>query len=308
MLDSGEELDFQVIDLIYKNGFDDFGICDAKIPNKDKSNIESWIERKLYGSMYWYADRQNIRIKLENLGLNPKSVLVFASSYKSSIGEEITSKSKYKISRYALGKDYHKVLRKKQKPILNLLKSLYPNFKFRGGIDSLPIPEKIFARESGLGWTGKNTLLLNRKLGSYFFISVILTDLALKPTQNKEVDRCGSCNACVDACPTNALFESYKIDASKCISYLTIENKSESIEHTHNWIFGCDICQEVCPWNYRKAIKNYTQIEEFKPKDFSFLEEEILSLDENKYYEKSSDTALSRINYQQFKRNIRASK
>jgi epoxyqueuosine reductase len=216
-----------------------------------------------------------------------------------------------KISRYSVGKDYHTVLKEKGTILIKYLKENYPDHHFRQGVDSLPVPEKILSRQAGIGWIGKNTNLINENLGSYFFLAVILTDLNLKEDSPAK-DRCGTCRACLDACPTGALFDEYKIDAGKCISYFTIETKKEDLtqekENFKSWVYGCDICQEVCPWNSVKARKNkvYTKEKDFTVKDFfKRLEpESILNLSENEFNKLKDESAMERISYSNYKRNI----
>lgn len=291
-------------------GFELFGVSDAIVPEKDKENLSEWVNKKLYGKMEWYPRNQDLRLQLSNLGFLPKSVIVLGVVYLDKDYEEVFSSKEYKISRYATGKDYHLVLREMAKPLLQYLKKTFPNFHFRQGVDSLPVSEKIFARIAGIGWQGKNTNIINENLGSYFFISVILTDLQLLATA-PATDRCGTCNACLDACPTGALFAPYKIDAGKCISHHTIEDRRETFEpREDNWIYGCDICQEVCPWNRVKARKRnvFTTKKEFAIREEvkAITKEDFFHMTEEAFQNFVKESAMDRITFSMFKRNLKS--
>ncbi|XDD51992.1 tRNA epoxyqueuosine(34) reductase QueG [Leptospira sp. WS92.C1] len=304
MLES-KELISELGGLIETSGFDLYGICKAIIPEEDKSHILSWVEKGKNGKMDWYPKNMDLRLDFKNLGFEPRSVIVLGVLYNDPEYENIFKTIPFRFSRYAIGEDYHRVLRRLAKPILKELKNRYPNNRFRQGVDSLPIPEKVLARESALGWIAKNTNLIHPEFGSYFFISVILTDLPMEIANLPVKDRCGSCTACIDACPTGAL-EPYRIDAGKCISHHTLEDRSPTIPDTFGWIAGCDICQEVCPWNRVKAKKKGIQTlrEEFKLRPF-FRENpnSILDLDENGFAKLFADSAISRMDYSMFQRN-----
>ena len=291
-------------------GFSLFGVADAIVPERDKENILSWVEQGLAGKMDWYARNQDLRLNLNNLGFIPRSVIVLGCLYQDRDYEEVFATKDFKISRYATGKDYHTVLKKMSLPLLKYLRENFPEKKFRQGVDSLPVPEKVFASEAGIGWQGKNTNIINEDLGSYFFLSVILTDLHLLATQ-PVTDRCGTCRACLDACPTGALFEPYKIDAGKCISHHTIEDRSETFSDpvaNGKWVYGCDSCQEVCPWNRVKAKKKevYTLNEEFKLREEfkTFTKEDFLEMTEEEFKEFVKGSAMDRITISMWKRNF----
>ncbi|HNF25521.1 MAG TPA: tRNA epoxyqueuosine(34) reductase QueG [Leptospiraceae bacterium] len=294
-------------------GFDLAGVCRAEIPEQDRKNIIEWTEKGLYGEMDWYPKNMNLRLKFENLGFTPKSVIVLGVLYNTAETERIISQNNYKISRYAARKDYHKVIKTMGKPLMNFLASAFPENHFRMGTDSLPVSEKVLAKEAGLGWIGRNTNLINSEKGSYFFLSEILTDLELSPDSPVK-DRCGKCRACLDACPTGALFEEYKINAEKCISYLTIESErmDQPLEFKNKrkgWIYGCDICQEVCPWNHAVAVKknSYSTRPEFIPSNrLLFMNrDEIESLNEESFQDAQSGTSMERISFRMIQRNIR---
>jgi epoxyqueuosine reductase len=292
-----------------KLGFDLCRITEAKIPEEDKQNIKHWISENYHGEMKWYEKNLELKFDFKNLGFEVKSVIVLASIYNDSEYEKIFKGHSFKFSKYAVGEDYHSVLRKKSIPLIEFLNFNFPNQKFRFGVDSLPVPEKVLARESGIGWQGKNTNIINPELGSFFFISVILTDVQFF-YDAPITDRCGSCRACLDACPTHAIFEEYKIDASKCISYSTIEDKREKFSNDidlAHWIYGCDICQDVCPWNSKVAKKKSVNTKEsaFKIRDIfkTKSSEEFLNMSESEFTEFQKSSAVDRISYKMFLRN-----
>jgi epoxyqueuosine reductase len=330
------EIQTDLKNLAIKNGFDLIGFTDASLSIQDRSNIESFIQKKFYATMRWFPERQNIRVNFENLGFNPNTVIALGMVYKprSTDIEELKEISQ-EISCYSWGEDYHKVLKSKAKPILKYLKDLFPKYKFRQGVDSLPLPEKILARNAGLGWIGKNTLLIHPKIGSYFFITLILCEVKIHMRdknnqllhqekdsgenifnliESSTKDRCGKCTACIDACPTNAIVAPYQLDANLCISHHTIEYKNnefpQSIQ-TKGWIYGCDICQNVCPWNRVVATKQgiETKTEEFFPLPVFKKEKELIySMDKEAFEKEFSKSAIARIGFKNWRRNIHKGK
>ncbi|PJZ70137.1 tRNA epoxyqueuosine(34) reductase QueG [Leptospira perolatii] len=292
--------------IAFQNGFQLVGAAKALVPNSDKKNILQWVQEGRFGTMNWYPKNMNLRLELEGLGFSPESVLVLGAVYYDEDSEAKLDRSKFRFSRYAMGEDYHSVLRKRTKSLLEVLRTRFPENQFRHGVDSLPVPEKVLAREAGIGWIGKNTNLIHEDFGSFFFLSTIFTDLPLRIESTVAKDRCGTCDLCIRACPTSAL-EPYRIDARKCISYRNIEDKSEEATSLHGWLYGCDICQEVCPWNRVKAKsrKVRTAIPEFKPKAH-FIEEpeKLLRLTEDEFTSFFSDSAVLRIGFKKYRRNI----
>lgn len=293
-----------------KIGFDLFGISKAIIPQKDKDNFQEFIDKGYHGNMSWFPERQEIRNHFSNLGFLPKSAICLGVVYNTQNYKSIMKRNRFKISRYAIGQDYHKVIRKMGKELISILKKNFLNYHFRQSVDTLPISEKVLSANAGLGWIGKNTNLISTAKGSYFFLSVILTDYEFnifKPS----INRCGKCTKCIDACPTNALIEPYKINASLCISYSTIENRDTVIPEElssklNGWIYGCDICQEVCPWN-EKAEKNniFSQLDDFLPLEiFTKPADHLIDMSEDEFNSFKKNSAISRISYQQWKRNI----
>ncbi|EQA46750.1 epoxyqueuosine reductase [Leptospira broomii serovar Hurstbridge str. 5399] len=306
MFMESKELLSELESLVHKNGFQLFGAARAVVPESDKRNILEWVREGRHGNMDWYPRNMKLRLELEGLGFHPETVFVLGALYSDPEYEEIASKLPFRFSRYATGADYHAVLKKSARDVLTILRDRFPNNVFRQGVDSLPVPEKILAREAGLGWIGKNTNLLNEEIGSYFFLTVIFTDLPLRIASLTAKDRCGTCDECIRACPTGAL-SAYQIDARKCISYKTIEDRSPTVEGLHGWVYGCDICQEVCPWNRVKAKRRgtETEIEEFKVRDFFKTDgSAMLTLTDEEFQRQFSDAAVNRISYAQFRRNL----
>jgi epoxyqueuosine reductase len=279
-------------------GFDLVGFTDIEVPEYAKKNFIYWIESNYYGDMNYMKETIDKRLDIKKVWKDAKSVVVVGKNYYKNVHYK-----NHKISIYALSKDYHKVIKKK---LLKIFKELSKEFKFNFKIyvDTGPILEKVFAQKAGLGWQGKNSILINPKLGSYIFLGVILLDIDLEPDKPFIYDFCGKCNRCINACPTNAILNNRIIDANKCISYWTIEYKGDEIKiKFKDWIFGCDICQIVCPWN-NKAIE--TDWKEFKLLDvLNYSLEELLNLNENEYNELFKGMPIKRANYKRFKRNIK---
>ena len=209
-----------------------------------------------------------------------------------------------KFSNYAWGDDYHKIIKKKLYDIKNEILKHNPSMKIILCVDTAPIMEKQWAQKAGIGWQGKNTNLLTKELGSWVFLAEILIDQRLDYDSPFEEDLCGSCTACIDSCPTNALTE-YKIDSNKCISYLTIEYR-EDFEHEdlHNWIYGCDICQEVCPWNIK--FEKIKKDKHFEARDslINFFKSDWENLNEENFKSNFKNSAVKRTKYKGLKRNI----
>lgn len=243
-------------------GFDLAGFTSAEIPRADRENLDRFVNEGRHTSMSWFADTLEMRKNPEMLLPGAKSALVLATLYRDGAAEPLyrDGERKLKIARYALGKDYHKHLRKKAERLIGtwLKETGNESVKYRVVTDSAPVAEKVLAKQSGIGWQGKNTNLIHPQKGSYFFLTVVLFDQSIEP-DSPMTDHCATCSKCIDACPTGAL-QPYKIDAEKCISYRTIESKelrsdrlaknpAAENEESLSWIFGCDICQEVCPYN-----------------------------------------------------------
>jgi len=230
-------------------GFMACGVAKAEYMDEEAKNLEAWLEQGMHGSMNYMENHFELRVNPSLLVPGAKSVICLMYNYY----PEKELDSRFKIARYAYGRDYHKVIKKKLKYFMQWMQENIGQIEGRCFVDSAPVLERDWAKRAGLGWTGKNTLLLNKESGSYFFLAEIISDLELVYDERVQ-DHCGTCTRCIEACPTDAISKNgYVLDGSKCISYLTIELKSAISEKfkgkMNDWIFGCDICQEVCPWN-----------------------------------------------------------
>jgi epoxyqueuosine reductase len=232
-------------------GFDFCGISKAGFLEEEAPRLETWLNQNYNGEMAWMANHFDKRLDPTKLVPGAKSVIsVMLNYYPEKRLPE--GKDDLKISKYAYGKDYHFVMKDKLKALFQFMQEEIGDIDGRVFVDSAPVMDKAWAKKSGLGWIGKHSNLLNRQSGSFFFIGEIICDVELE-TDGPVKDYCGTCTACLDACPTDAITEPYVVDGSKCISYYTIELKDaipdEAKGKMENWVFGCDICQDVCPWN-----------------------------------------------------------
>ena len=265
----------------YQLGFDACGIAEVK-PLKDEARqLEHWLKKGMHGKM-WYMEKYfDIRIHPAKLLPNARSVISLLYNYYPSQKQKYST---FRISKYAYGKDYHLILKEKLNHFYITLQEKIGQFSARACVDSAPVMDKVWAKKSGLGWIGKHSNLIVKQKGSFYFIAELITDLVLEPDHEIK-DYCGTCTRCIDACPTHAIVEPYLVDASKCISYLTIELKDELIPlefkgKMDNWIFGCDICMDVCPWNkfamphQHEELQPIPEILNFTKKDWQDLKEE----------------------------------
>lgn len=242
--------------LIVKNtakelGFDYCGIAKAQLLSEDAKRLERWLSKGMHGTMQYMENHFDLRIDPQKLFPGAKSVITVLKNYYPSEAQQMDAP---KIAKYAWGVDYHDVIRQQLRQLLLNLQTKIGQINGRGFVDSAPVLERSWALKSGLGWIGKNGNLINQKNGSFFFIATLVVDLELNYDDPIAKDYCGTCTKCIDHCPTDAIQENKVIDGSKCISYYTIELKDAMIPSTmkdkfENWMFGCDICQDVCPWN-----------------------------------------------------------
>jgi epoxyqueuosine reductase len=287
-------------------GFSYVGISQAEMMEPEARRLESWLNQGLHGRMSYMENHFEKRVDPRKLVPGAQSVVTLLYNYHNP--EKQTDPTAPKIAQYAYGKDYHFVVKDRLRTLLNRLQDEVGAVDGRCFVDSAPVLERDWARRSGVGWMGKHTLLIHPKAGSYFFLAELIIDLKLEP-DGPIKDHCGSCTRCIDACPTDAIAaEGYWLDASKCISYLTIELK-ESIPDTFtdqmdNWMFGCDICQEVCPWNrfaqhhQEPEFEPHPELLEMKKADWEELTEEV-------FRELFRKSAVKRTKYKGLMRNIR---
>jgi len=240
----------------YEIGFDLVGIAPAISP-ATLSYFQEWLRQGFAGEMHYLQTRREAYDHPENVMQSVRSVIMLGINYYQK--DDLTHESSTgTISRYSRNQtDYHRIIRNKLKPLADHLHKQQPGCRTRGIVDTAPLLERDFARLAGLGWFGKNTMLINKRRGSWLFLAALLTDVELQPDQPHNSAHCGTCTRCLDACPTDAFPEPYVLDASKCVSYLTIELRDQPVPHDlrtgiGDWLFGCDVCQDVCPWN-RKA-------------------------------------------------------
>ena len=289
-----------------KLGFSGCGISKARFLSEEAKNFEKWLSNGYQGSMSYLEKNIDKRLNPTLLVPGSKSVISLAFNYFPP--KKLIDNNNFIISKYAYGRDYHKVLKKKLKKLFFLIREKIGNIEGRVFVDSAPIHERAWAKLSGLGWIGKNSLLINKNQGSFFFLAEIICDLELEydePVLNK----CGNCSRCIDACPTDAITKAQVINAKKCISYLTIENKDnipeELNDSMNNSIFGCDICQDVCPWN--KNSKPHEEIEFLPKKNLRKLrKKDWVELTEETFDRIFEGSAIKRTKYKGLKRNIRA--
>jgi epoxyqueuosine reductase len=286
-------------------GFAYIGIAKARRLDEEESRLDAWLRQNMHGKMSYMTQYFDKRLDPTLLVDGAKSVISLMYNYYTE-KKQIDAQAP-KISIYAYGKDYHIVLKKKLKSMIKQIQQKIGSFEGRIFVDSAPVMERQWAREAGLGWLGKNTLLINKQSGSYFFLAEIICDLELEYDHPLTKDYCGTCTACIDACPTDAI-QPYVVNASKCISYLTIELKdaipAEFAGKMNNWMFGCDICQQVCPWN-RFSVPH--QEPQFEPS------EELLNMTASQWEEITEEvfnrifknSAVKRTKFIGLKRNIK---
>ncbi len=287
-------------------GFSYCGIAHAQRLDADARRLEQWLSKGMQGSMHYMEKFFEMRIDPSKLVPSAKSVITLLLNY---FPEQYQQPDAPRIARYAFGKDYHEVIKKKLNALLGLIKEHIGEVQGRGFVDSAPVLERTWAQRSGLGWVGKNGNLINKQNGSYFFIATLITDLELQYDDPFVKDFCGTCTRCIDACPTDAILPNKVVDGSKCISYFTIELKEKLIPEEwkgkfDNWMFGCDTCQEVCPWN---RFADYTNEIEFQPLpailNFSTIQWEELTEESFKTIFRNSP--LKRAKFEGIKKNLK---
>lgn len=286
-----------------KLGFDFCGISKAEFLEEEAPRLENWLKKNQHGEMAYMENYFDKRLNPKLLVPGAKSVISLLYNY---YPEQQNQNPNYKISKYAFGDDYHEVIREKLNSFLSELKTLIGDISGRAFVDSAPVLEKAWAKKAGLGWIGKNSNLITKSKGSFFFLAELIVDVELK-TDDGIPDYCGTCTKCIESCPTEAIVEPYVVDGSKCISYLTIELKNE-IPHTFsskmdNWIFGCDVCQDVCPWNRFSEPHNEPLFKD-KSSKLELTNEEWEELSEEGFKILFKHSAIKRTKYKGLKRNV----
>lgn len=297
----------KIIKRLAKNlGFDFCGIAQAEFLEEEAPKLESWLNQNYHGQMAYMANHFDKRLDPTKLVEGAKTVVSLIYNYYPK-DELPHGEGNYKLAKYSYGKDYHFVIKEKLKSFLGLIRDEIGEVGGRVFVDSAPVMERQWAQKAGIGWTGKNSLLLNQHMGSFFFLAELIIDLEVSPDPPVVKDYCGSCTRCIDACPTDAIVQPGVVDGSRCISYFTIELKEEIPKTVkgkfENWIFGCDICQDVCPWNRfaqphsEPEFNPHPDLKEMKKKDWEELTEETFG----RIFQKS---AVKRTKMKGLKRNI----
>jgi len=287
-------------------GFDYCGIAKAVRLDDDAARLEQWLNNDMHGTMKYMENHFELRVNPRLLVPGARSVITLLKNYFQNTRQEDDA---VKISKYALGKDYHDVIREQMKIFLQLIRDEIGEVNGRGFVDSAPVLERSWAQQSGIGWVGKNGNLITKESGSFFFIATLITDLELIYDDPFAKDYCGSCTKCIDACPTEAILPDKVVNGSKCISYFTIELKDSLIPSDmkgkfDNWAFGCDICQDVCPWNRFSKETDEPQFTPL-PELLNLTTKEWEAMTEETFKNLFKDSAISRTKWKGMQRNIK---
>ena len=285
-------------------GFLSCGISKAQFLEDEAPRLEKWLQNGMHGEMRYMENHFDKRLDPRLLVDNAKSVISLLLNYYPA---EQQNDQSYKISKYAYGTDYHFVIKDKLKALLYCIQEEIGEVNGRAFVDSAPVLDKAWAARSGLGWIGKHSNLLTKDVGSFYFVAELIVDLELEYDQ-PVTDHCGTCTACIDACPTQAIVQPYVVDGSKCISYFTIELKNEIPnafrEKFEDWMFGCDVCQDVCPWN-RFSKSHNEPLFDPRPELLDYTKGEWEELTEEVFAEIFKKSAVKRTKFSGLKRNIR---
>jgi epoxyqueuosine reductase len=286
-------------------GFMFCGIAKAEFLEEEAPRLEAWLKQGMQGEMQYMENHFDKRLDPRLLVDGARSVISLGLNYYSDeVQPDLLAP---KISKYAYGDDYHQVIKSKLKALLEIINQKIGEINGRAFVDSAPVLDKAWAKKAGLGWIGKNTNLINTKTGSFFFLAELIVDIELEYDIPATADHCGTCTRCIDACPTEAIVAPYVVDGSRCISYLTIELKNEIPQEFHgkmdNWMFGCDVCQDVCPWN-KFSVLNHEAA--FKPKDnlLAMNGHDWQEITENIFKKVFKNSAVKRTKFSGLKRNI----
>lgn len=290
-------------------GFEKVGIVPAQALSDESNRLMQWLARGYHGEMGWMARSPEVRADPRKLFPAARSIVVVAKNYYTPDRHE-NDPAMGKVSRYAWGDDYHEVVGEKLRSVLSWTKEDIPQAEGKVCVDIQPVMDKAWAARAGLGWIGKHTNLITPEFGSWVFIGELLLSIELEYDDEVIADHCGSCTLCIDACPTSAITEPYLLDSNKCISYATIELRDaelprDIVENLDGWLYGCDICQDVCPWNRFEQI---TDEPRFQPREgnVNFLLTEAIDLTPESYAERFRHSAMKRTKLSGLKRNARA--
>lgn len=292
-------------------GFHKIGVARADALAAESEYLAEWLGKKFHGEMRWMEREPEKRTDPKLIFAEAKSVIAVALNYFTPHEHE-AHEAKGKVSRYAWGDDYHDVVKDKLRELLAWIKSENAEVEGKICVDTAPVMDKAWAQRAGLGWIGKHSNLITKEFGSWVFLGEILLNLELEYDAQNEPDHCGSCTACLDACPTDAIVAPYKVDSRACLSYATIELRSPELpseieKNLNGWLYGCDICQDVCPWN---RFQKPTEVTRFEPRagNVSADLDEILNLSTEKYAERFRRSAMKRTKISGLQRNARALK
>lgn len=288
----------------YRLGFESCGISKADFLEEEASNLDSWLKKGYQGEMQYLENYFDKRLDPRLLVDNAKSVVSLSFNY---FPKKQQQNNSYKLAKYAYGEDYHHIIKSKLKELTFFIQNEIGEVNGRAFVDSAPVMERAWAQKSGLGWRGKNSLLIQKNKGSFFFLAELILDIDLEYDAPFKTNHCGSCTKCIDACPTNAILPNNTVNGSQCISYFTIELKNElptSVKGKfEDWMFGCDICQDVCPWNrfsiphLEEKLNPHPDLLAMNKKDWEEITEEVFK----KVFQKS---AVKRTKFLGLKRNI----
>lgn len=284
-------------------GFDLVGFAKAEILEKESKQLRAWLNKNYHAGMNYMERNFGRRKDVKQILPDAKSVISLGLNYYKA-DRYSNNPAKGKVSRYAWGKDYHMIIWAMLDELEEELKKVDPVFNSISYVDTGPVMDKAWAVRTGIGWLGKHTNVINREIGSWFFIANMITKFDFNYSEAIP-DFCGSCTACIDACPTDAIVQEYVLDSNKCISYLTIENKGEISQDFNgkfdNWLFGCDICQDVCPWNQKFPVESL--IKDFQPQNKEFHLDGVVEMNEDEFREKFKNSPVKRAKLNGLKRN-----
>lgn len=292
-----------VIEKAKELGFDLIGFAKAELLEHESEKLHEWLERKFHSTMEYMQRNFDKRKDVKNILPEAKSVISLAMNYNTNHNHE--NKNEHgKISRYAWGRDYHLIIWDKLEILEEMLEQIDPQFKSISYVDTGPVMDKAWAVRSGIGWLGKHTNVITKELGSWVFLATIITNYDFEYSNPME-DFCGTCTACLDACPTKAIVDEYVVDANRCISFLTIENKGEIPgefkNNFDNWLFGCDVCQDVCPWNKKFSV--VTGIKEFEPHEKEIGLDGVLTMEPDEFKKRFETSPIKRAKLKGLIRN-----